>query len=61
MILNLMYVARYMGDFSTALKLSRNSKKDNITYIEFGNIVLLIILFLYLFIGVSNLMLNSFI
>ena len=50
-----------MGDFSTVLKLSRNSKKDNVTYIEFGNVVLLAILLLYLFIGVSSLLLNSFI
>jgi hypothetical protein len=54
-----MYTARYIGDFSTALKLFRNSKKDNITYIEFGNVVLLAILFLYLFTGVSSLLSNS--
>ena len=48
-----------MGDFSTILKLSRNSKKDNVTYIKFSNIVLLTILLLYLFTGVSSLLLNS--
>jgi len=55
-----MYTARYAGDFSTALKLSRNSKKDDVTYIKFGNMVLLTILLLYLFAGVSSLLLNSF-
>ena len=54
-------MAGYIGDFSTILKLFRNSKKDNITYIKFGNIVLPTILLLYLFIGVSSLLLNSLI
>ena len=61
MILNLIYAARYIGDFSTILKLFRNSKKDDITYIKFGNIVLPTILLFYLFIGVSSLLLNSLI
>ena len=61
MILNLIYTARYIGDFSTALKLLRNSKKDNVTYIKFGNIVLPTILLLYLFTGISSLLLNSLI
>jgi len=61
MISNLMYAAGYMGDFSTVLKLSRNSKKDNVTYIEFGNIVLLIILLFHLFVGVNSLLSNSLI
>jgi hypothetical protein len=56
-----MYTARYAGDFSTVLKLFRNSKKDDVTYIKFGNIVLPIILLLYLFTGVSSLLLNSLI
>jgi hypothetical protein len=60
-ILNLIYVARYIGDFSTILKLFRNSKKDNVTYIKFSNVVLPIILILYLFAGVSSLLLNSLI
>jgi hypothetical protein len=58
-ILNLIYAAGYTGDFSTALKLFRNSKKDDVTYIEFGNIVLPTILLLYLFTGVSSFLLNS--
>ena len=58
-ILNFMYAARYAGDFSTALKLSKNSKKDNITYIEFNNMVLLAILLLYLFTEVSSSLSNS--
>ena len=60
-ISNLIYMARYAGDFSTILKLFRNFKKDNITYIKFSNVVLLTILLLYLFVGVSSLLLNSFI
>ena len=61
MISNLIYTARYAGDFSTILKLSRNSKKDDVTYIKFGNVVLLTILLLYSFAGVSSSLLNSLI
>jgi presenilin-like A22 family membrane protease len=39
-ISNLIYAAGYIGDFSTILKLFRNSKKDDVTYIKFGNIVI---------------------
>ena len=54
-----MYVAGYAGDFSTTLKLSRNSRKDDVTYIEFSNVVLLTILLLHSFVGVSSSLLNS--
>ena len=49
-----MYAAGYAGDFSTALKLFRNSKKDDVTHIEFGNMVLLAILLFHLFTGGSR-------
>jgi len=54
-----MYAAGYTGDFGTALKLFRNSKKDDVTYIKFGNVVLPTILLLYSLTGVSSLLLNS--
>ena len=56
-----MFIARYTGDFSTTLKLSRNPKKDDVTYIKFSNVVLLTILLLYLFTEVNSLLLNSLI